>query len=126
CDLRSEKIQSHISYFICQRGKRQLVKATNLFCYTERIPLHLVPLLEKNKNKYKIQVLQKRCQENLTRRMHNNPVSFLSKSKNFSTRKEPSFYRRKKEEKAGNGSKWGTNRDFGQAAGERERTGKIL
>ena len=70
--------------------------------------------------------------------MHNNPVSFLSKSKNFSTKKESPFYRRKKEEKAGNGSKWGTNRDFGQAhenitdsvtplaVGERERTGKIL
>ena len=53
CDLRSEKIQSHISYFICQRGKRQLVKATNLFCYTERIPLHLVLLSGENKNKYK-------------------------------------------------------------------------
>ena len=49
CDLRSEKIQSHTSYFICQRGKRQLVKATNLFCYTERIPLHLVQLLKKTK-----------------------------------------------------------------------------
>ena len=54
CDLRSEKIQSHISYFICQRGKRQLVKATNLFCYTERIPLYIVSNFKKYENKHKI------------------------------------------------------------------------
>ena len=53
-DLRSEKIQSHTSYFICQRGKRQLVKATNLFCYTERIPLYIVSNFKKYENKHKI------------------------------------------------------------------------
>ena len=48
------------------------------------------------------------------------------KIEEFFDKERAPFYRRKKEEKAGNGSKWGTNRDFGQAARERERTGKIL
>ena len=124
CDLRSEKIQSHISYFICQRGKRQLVKATNLFCYTERIPLYLVSLSGENKNKYKIQVLQKRCQENLTRRMHNNPVSFLSKSKNFSTRKEPPFIGEKRRRRQGMEANGGQTAILDRRRGNGKERGK--
>ena len=124
CDLRSEKIQSHISYFICQRGKRQLVKATNLFCYTERIPLHLVPLLEKNKNKYKIQDLQKRCQENLTRRMHNNPVSFLSKSKNFRQGKSPPFIGEKRRRRQGMEANGGQTAILDRRRGSGKERGK--